>query len=504
MRKLIAGFSITMFMASTSFAAIVTIDENNNILRDGKPFIPIMQWLQPTGMVDKNAKLGINTFTGIWQQTTSEAIKYLEAYKAKNVWGVIGFDSTAAVKNHPALLGWIFGDEPDLESNKIQPGVILSEYTAIKKADRNHPAFLTVTSAFFDGLFAWMQGNDSYYYDYCAATDIVGFDKYPVYGWCRKDWIYTVGNAQDSLRLKYAKQKHPTYQWIECVTCCSKWCDYTERQNKGPFPNEIRCEVWLALVHGAKAIGYFTHSWRSADCQQKGDSYYTNYQVTAEQEAELTRTNKQITDLTPVICQKPSDTVSYTITGGAGRVDIMTRIYNGTLYIFAINVLHTAKNNTQTVAYTVPFLGQTGKKVMVYEESRTLTPNGDTFTDSITEKEPVHIYTIEGINSIGNNHADAYAHTSRYHLRQRSLNTAQKFLKLSFFLPEQEKISLKIIDIRGRFMATIYEGTPSPGLHTILWNGRDLRGNRAAGGIYVCLLQGASGNSREIILLTRQ
>ncbi len=489
MNRLATVILLSIFFISRGFTAVVTYDEHNNILIDGRLFFPIMQWLQTTGNIEKNKNLGINTFTGVWDQTTDKAIEYLEAYKENDVWGIVHFDSSSTVKNHPALLGWIFGDEPDLQSNAILPDTILSEYNHIKKLDTNHLTFLTVTGSFFDNLPDWMNGDDSYYYGYAAATDVISFDKYPIYGWCRKDWLYWVGDAQDTLHLKYAKGEHPTYQWIECIKCCSRWCDYPERDNLGPFPNEIRCEVWYAIIHGAKAIGYFTHTWRPDDCQDKGTQYYKNYQVTPEQEAELIRTNGQITALTPVLSRPNLTNVTHMITSGTGRVDVITKGYNNTLYIFAVNVLHVTDSNTQIVSFTVPGLGSTGKNVEVYDESRTIVPTGDIFIDTLTEEEPVHIYSINGIVPIideGNKH---FLSADTYHLSLSSSYHNPRTFTFSVIIPQREPIELSIVNISGRVIKHLFSGVPATSNYSVKWDGAAGKGRRVSPGVYFCRLQ---------------
>jgi hypothetical protein len=397
MKYPVTTIAALLTLTTAAAAATVTQDENHNTIVDGQPFFPIMQWLQSTSNLDRNVDIGINTFTGVWEQDTNKALSYLDAYQAKGAWGVVHFDADDRIRTHPALLGWIFGDEPDLQSNAVPPSEIMSEFNNIKAADPNHLAFLTLTSRFFPqvgGLPPWMNGDDSYYYDYCAATDVVGFDLYPIYGWCRKDWLAYVGEAQELLRLEYGRNQHPTYQWIECVKCCSRWCSYTERSNRGPFPNEIRAEVWLAIVHGAKAIGYFTHTWRSDDCSQVGDAYYRQYQLTAEQEDELKRTNRQITKLTGVIAQPDAAPVSHRLASGEGRVDTLAKQLGSNLYVIAVNVLHASAGNDKQVEFTLPDSITSSGDIVVYDESRSIQCSINSFTDTFTEAAPVHIYVI--------------------------------------------------------------------------------------------------------------
>ena len=220
---LLSCLLITLPLAG--FGATVTIGPNKEVLLDGKPFFPILTWLQNASLIATEKTYGINTFVG--QGDNSSALAYCNAAQAQGVYAVPSWNAgeAASVKTHPAMVGWVFGDEPDLEGNKVPPSSIKTQYESIKTADPGHIAFLTVTAGFYsgDGLPAWMNSSDSMYYSYPKYTDLIGFDYYPVYGWCRPDWVYKVGDSQNELAVKYCKGVKSTYQWIECVKTSSQW-----------------------------------------------------------------------------------------------------------------------------------------------------------------------------------------------------------------------------------------------------------------------------------------
>jgi hypothetical protein len=362
-----------------SGAAVVTLDANGAVLVDGEPFLPIMSWLQCPGNIAHQKSLGINTFVG--DGCGGAASDYLDACATNGAWGVLD-PGDPSVKDHSALLGWIFGDEPDLESNQVEPATILTQYQAIKAEDADHPTFLTVTSGFYseDSPPAWMGGDRGRYSAYCQATDLVGFDIYPVYGWCRPDWLYKVGAAQSELITTCGGRA--TYQWIEAVKTSGQWCDIAEREpDDGPTPEEIRNEVWQALVQGATAIGYFTHSW---ECPG-----YAQFCLGATQEQELTRTNAQVTALTrPLLAPAHSGGVTVVAAGG-GTVDAKATVEAGKLYVFAASVERSVKQ----VTIDVPGM-LADATVQVYDESRTITATGTSFVDSF-DPLGVHIYVVE-------------------------------------------------------------------------------------------------------------
>jgi hypothetical protein len=198
-------------------------------------------------------------------------------------YSVLPFD--ASVKTRPGLFGWHFDDEPD--GNGTRPAQVLATYRHNRAADRRHLNFLTVTSGFYSERDApgWMNGDRSYYRAYARATDVTGFDLYPVTGWCRPDWLPQVGGAQRELR-GYVGAK-PTYQWIEAISTSSQWC-----HGRGVTAAELRAETWLAIANGAKAIGYFTHSWKPD---------YSQFRVSPAVQRQMRVTNRQITTLAPAL-----------------------------------------------------------------------------------------------------------------------------------------------------------------------------------------------------------
>ncbi|HMD67306.1 MAG TPA: hypothetical protein VKF42_00410, partial [Chitinivibrionales bacterium] len=357
----------------SGFGATMTIGPNKEVLLNGAPFFPIFTWLQNAPLIATEKTYGINTFVG--QGDNSTALDYCNAAQAQGVYAVPSWDSgeAASVKTHPAMLGWVFGDEPDLQGNDVTPSAIRTQYNAIKAADPAHITFLTITSGFYSGdaLPAWMNNSDSMYYSYPKYTDLIGFDYYPVYGWCRPDWIYKVPGAQDELVNKYCGGTKSTYQWIECVKTSGQWCSIPSRGTyDGPYPNEITDEVWLAIIKGANAIGYFTHSWKCPG--------YSQCCLSDSQIAMLKKVNGRITALTGALCG-PDSKIAVTVQSNdlKGNIEFRAKEYGGSLYIITAQVINlSGSKDTQQATITVP--GLTGS-ITVYDENRTITPAGTSF-----------------------------------------------------------------------------------------------------------------------------
>ena len=364
------------------------IGKNNEVLIDNRPFFPIMQWRQRTTSMAEQKNLGFNTFVGLGDE--SSTFDFCEEARRQGVYAVPLWDPdrVASVKNNPALLGWVFGDEPDNQGQRILPSQIKMQYDDLKAKDPGHLGFLTITSGFSrdDHPSAWMNGSRALYHEYPRYTDVLGFDYYPVYGWCRPDLLYRVGDEQRELITEFCGGKKSTFQWIECSRTSSKWCHLPERgDNDGPFDYEVEDEVWLAIANGANAIGYFTHSWQCPD--------YAQCCLDSALSAMLVRVNGRIKALTGVLCAADSKTpVRVQLADPRGRVVVRVKEYRGNRYLIAVDVINiTGASDTQEARFSVP--GLTGR-VRVYDEARCISPHAGTFSDTFTTRNPVHIYVV--------------------------------------------------------------------------------------------------------------
>ncbi len=50
-------------------------------------------------------------------------------------------------------------------------------------------------------------------------------------------------------------------------------------------------------------------------------------------------------------------------------------------------------------------------------------------------------------------------------------------------------VSLKVYDVRGAFIATLVDNIGSPGIFSVLWDGKDNWGNIVSCGVYIYRLQ---------------
>jgi hypothetical protein len=71
---------------------------------------------------------------------------------------------------------------------------------------------------------------------------------------------------------------------------------------------------------------------------------------------------------------------------------------------------------------------------------------------------------------------------------------------LSYSLPGESRVSLKVYSAAGRLVRTLAETNQSPGLHQAVWDGRDDLGRVSGHGVYYCRLQaGALGATTKLV-----
>ncbi len=83
-------------------------------------------------------------------------------------------------------------------------------------------------------------------------------------------------------------------------------------------------------------------------------------------------------------------------------------------------------------------------------------------------------------------------------LYQNSPNPFNPETTIRFGLPKRSFVTLKIFDITGREVVTLFEHAEyAEGSHQVLWTGRNQAGNFVSSGIYFCRLTG-QGFSRKM------
>jgi hypothetical protein len=310
----------------------------DTVLLDGQPFFPLMVWsLCPNGY-GPALLVGIDLFaenpcgTGLADQLTALAGKALSA-------GVIGEPPATG----PGLIGWFYEDEGDTKG--LIPEAMQPPASGI--------TFLTLSNHFFSGA-AQLPNGKTLYPGLVARAGVVGFDLYPLQGWCKPDRLGDVYTAQQEL-VALAKGR-PTFQWIEAGPMLCP-------EQGTPTPEEVRAESWLAIAAGAHGLGFFPSQWQPPVA------------------AAITQVTHDVKALGPALLTPavPAD--------GTAPLRIVAHGYAGALYVIAVNPTF------QPVQATIHVPGLAGRGLGVLDEGRQVAASGDSFSDAFAPLG-VHVYVV--------------------------------------------------------------------------------------------------------------
>jgi hypothetical protein len=350
----------------------------------GTDFFPIAVWLQSPANAARYRAAGFNLYIGLWNGPTDEQLSQLKTAGMR----VICEQNAVGLRHleDSTIVAWMHGDEPDnaqsLGSGKgygppVPPARIVEDYERIRAADPSRPVVLNLGQGVaWDGWHGRgvRTNHPEDYLEYVKGCDIASFDIYPV----AHDKPAVAGNlwyvAQGVERLTKWAQGRPVWNCIECTHISSK-------ENKAT-PQQVRCEVWMSIVHGSRGLIYFVHEW-----QPKFDEAALLHDP-AMLEA-VTRINQRIADLAPVL-NGP------TIAGGGKAspseagvpIATMVKKHDGAVYLFAV-----AMRDGRTAA-KLSIQGLSGRrKVEVLDEDRTLESTDGAFEDEFQPWD-VHLYRV--------------------------------------------------------------------------------------------------------------
>jgi hypothetical protein len=298
-------------------------------------------------------------------------LRVVSVHPGEQEWGSIGEIEGLDKEGKNVLLS------PPRTVPRATPAETLERYTAIKAADPSRPVFMTLTGDFHPFFKQIPEELRRAYPDYVKATDVIGYDIYPIYGWNKPEWIHLVQEAT-GLLVKMAGDK-PVYAWIE-TSKGGQWTGSLENQ-KEVTPTHIRAEVWMSICRGATAIGYFTHVWKLS---------YHQFGVPEANRDALRQINEQITCLTPAILGRtPKRAASIAAEDGV-KLDLLAKDGPDGLYLFAVNYDERLKEAKATLK--VEGLAAESE-VTVVDENRTLKADAGSFADAFAPLA-VHIYRL--------------------------------------------------------------------------------------------------------------
>ncbi len=95
------------------------------------------------------------------------------------------------------------------------------------------------------------------------------------------------------------------------------------------------------------------------------------------------------------------------------------------------------------------------------------------------------------------------AKPEQFELAQNYPNPFNAGTAIRFYLPKQSLVSLRVLDLQGREVAQLLNGTISAGQHEILWNGCDCQNREVASGLYFYEIKTEREKVRKSMVLMR-
>ncbi|MFP4661701.1 MAG: fibronectin type III domain-containing protein [Halanaerobiales bacterium] len=339
----------------------VGINENNAFILNGEDlFFPMSPFILNKGNAPLWKKI-CNTLHSLGYYETRDHVAwkdYVEYGNSENLMtlgptGWIGKQErhtdpadfikyVETAKDSEGLLGWCWDDEPRLGGRYERiPSVVLAAWTyRVKQLDSQHPNGQQYYG--YSYLPYYNPLNNTNGYDFMGSAGLYGgkqafnadfftFDIYPIEA---KEHPSLVDPERGVIDLWLEALDNFTWNmgdmvplgtFVETqnVDSYNRMSNHEGKWDAGPTPGDLRTQLWSAVVHGMKYIGYF---------QFFSPTTPDNMSVMGE-------FKEAVTDLTPIILSEPSDhPVTHNCTTRGSRVDIMVRETPGELYVFAARV----------------------------------------------------------------------------------------------------------------------------------------------------------------------
>jgi hypothetical protein len=246
--------------------------------------------------------------------------------------------------NRDVIVGWLQQDEPDNAQplvgkvglarlgwgSPIAPAEVRERYRQMRARDPARPVFMNLGKGV--AWDAWKgrgnrTGHPEDYPEYVQAADIVSFDIYPA----AETDPALAGRlevvAQGTRRLlDWAGQHRPVWTVIGASR--------VSNPQAAVDPAQIRAQVWMSIISGARGIVYFVHQFKPRFVE-------ASWFESADLAQAIKRINAQVQGLAKVIASPPSDDlaeISLRDDQGleipAGQVAVTTRRDGKVRYLF--------------------------------------------------------------------------------------------------------------------------------------------------------------------------
>jgi hypothetical protein len=348
-------------------------------------FIPIGVWLQSPSNASAYKALGINTFVGLWGGPTRKQLVDLE----RNGLFVVAEQSDLGLsfRHSKIIKAWMHPDEPDnaqknalgLSVTCVPPASVAKQTRLMKQRDSTRPIMINFGRGIADPTWpgrGTCTGDLDYYAEASNDVDIASFDIYPVSSSAGliKGRLDYIARGVANLR-KWAHDARSIWTVIETTRI--------SHDSDRPGPRQIRAEVWLAVIAGARGIVYFVHEFSHGF---REDGIFRHPDAVDA----VRRVNKELGLLAPVLNDR---------TGSESIIMDETRSVSALLKSSGVDTyLFAASMSDQTIKVRLKIDTLHTAMVEVIGEERVLRLTNGILTDEFSGHD-VHLYRINaGLN----------------------------------------------------------------------------------------------------------
>jgi len=403
-RSLLAGLAVIWLAAG-----VLPANGQDRVPREGGPlaawengpgkepgYFPIAVWLQDPKNALRYKVLGINLYIGLWRGPTEQQLAELRRAGMPVICEQNGF--ALARLDEKIIVGWMHGDEPDnaqsLGKGKgygppIPPEKIVESYRRLKAKDPSRPVVLNLGQGVaWDGWYGRgvRTNHPEDYREYVRGCDVASFDIYPAVhdrpAVAGKLWY--VARGVDRLR-KWTDGKKPVWNCIECTRISNP--------KVKPTPQQVKAEVWMAIVHGSQGLVYFCHQFQPKFIE-------AGLLADEEMARAVGEINRQVRELAAAInspavsggvsveCEPADVAKDLAQAMSTGPIAAVVKRHAGAVYLFAVRMEPRPAQATFRIA------GLNGKaKIEVIGEDRSIDSDGGQFADRF-EPYGVHLYRV--------------------------------------------------------------------------------------------------------------
>jgi hypothetical protein len=348
------------FALSVATAAAALGVANGHVTAGGTPVFPILSYYQCGASALDAASAGVDFFV----EQPYTACSPLRPNDFSDDPPPPGVQVLTDDYTNPApSAGWYLPDEPDA----LAVGAAgLPQLPPASASGRLR--VVNLSEHFYSGQAPIRPGYDlAEYARLAGASDLVGFDLYPVVKFCGRIPLGDVFLAQRELITRYAAGR-PTFQWIETGRMTGE-CPALE-----VTPAIANAEAWLAVAGGAVGIGWFTVAWAPGTQWQR-------WAVDAPMLAQLRETGARLHALAAVLTA-PWEPVAVT----GAPVGASARTVGGERWVIAVN----STSGPVTASLRIPGLG--ARTLTVLDEGRTVRSSAQGVLTDRFDGYAVHLY----------------------------------------------------------------------------------------------------------------